>query len=293
MRLSVSIIFVLFIVCSVNAQVLPFPENNDYGIVFGERVEKIEEAKYYLVKFNKRNIDNYIILDSITNCIQPRLCDTNAVTYVLYSGDSCYLMVEYLSPAVTVDTIYKFENFLLTRNRPLVFPNNEIISLRYYCFLLRDSILVREPLSYRVSEIQVSRIKPDNQNEILMNMWGTLRPKFANDFSQVLFTSERDDYDDTISIFAYDFELDSIMELYSFSDQWCISPGRINRFSPVYCLSENRNLSKIVEGEIIQLTNYEWPVQISEYYLYKESIIYFTTNCCDPDYGRRLFVYKE
>jgi len=163
------------------------------------------------------------------------------------------------------------------------------------------------PPSPRRSILEIGRIEPDNHYQYIEMVVEAELPGIANDFSQVpirwippkpLLDPE---YDGVSFVVVYDLRTKAPMSRQRIIGS-CSMPRRRTREGPLYCLMEgdshpryNGNALCIVEDSVPRpLIEFEWPIRITQYYLYPDSIVVETRAKCDrPDYGVKMFTVHE
>jgi len=286
-----------------------FPENPVYGYVEAAKVDGDLESVFHIVRFRSSSrLNDYVILDSVSAFSAPQMCDSNAVSFLApYSRDSALLMTVCLSPAVRRDTVLVYCQEDLADRTGYTIPDGRVYNLSSYVFLGRDSLLFWMPPCWRRSILEIGRVEPDNDYQYIDMVVEAELPRIASDFSQVLIT-----YIHPLPLLDPEYDVVTLVHIFDLETEAWMSPRRIvggcsvprRRTSdgPLYCLLEgdthpyyNGNALCIVEDSVPRpLIEFEWPVRITQYYLYSDSIVVETrAKCGRPDYGVRMFTVHE
>ncbi len=286
-----------------------FPENQNYGFVKTSEQKSDSGSVYYLIKYGDKSCGdkNHIILDSILSLGNPKMCDTNAVSYKLFhSDDSGILMVAIFKRKIEFDTLLIFPRegleLILNRDHPL----NHVYNLSYHLLYLPDSLLIWEhfvPLHGYLWEI--GRINSVNRYETLERQGGSQLPKISSDFSQVVFADIPycgGPCKDPNKSYIYTYDItDKSKEAYRSILTRCRSIEKRTKLGPLYIVSDTgrptenyRNNLCVVKDSIPKiLVSVNWPKQIGQFWLFQDSIVYETSDCSDPNYGIKRHVIYE
>jgi hypothetical protein len=271
-----------------------FPENPKYGYL--EQIDTQKEKGHHYNFIKSDDSSKFIILGSFSALYPPKLCDTNAASFISsYNLDSNMLVVAYLNKKIHYDTVLIFPQRNLRDRNVKSTQDIRIHNISNYLFYLRDSTLFSIPLSIRRSILQIWRIKPDNRYDLKDVIIESDLPSMAGDFSQALFVPYsgmpviNSEMKDITRIWAYDFKSAERMVIREVVGR-CFNPKRRTLTEPLYCCTIEGKYPNLVYNVCIiddsiprPLAKSKWPGEIDQYYLYQDSITVNTVNACDRD----------
>jgi hypothetical protein len=276
-----------------------FPGNEKYGFIKITNPKFPNPADYLIIRTIPVVEDKgvpYAIIDTVTSTIRPQLCDSNAISYIITRNDSAFLATSILWPERKKDTLIS-----------LIEPNGRICSvgenesyrllvlnkLNRYCYLSKDSIMAWE-FSVKEEFFAIGEINNSgNFNIFIFGLWAN-GPDLTNDFTQILFSVPSDksitDLNNNGSrLLAYDIALKDTISLFE-SDRGFYGARKRCHDCAIYCIAvsmvdDGVDFCRIAGNSFVSLAHYTRPVAIIDYYLYSDSVVIRTSNCCDSTYG--------
>jgi hypothetical protein len=276
-----------------------FPGNEKYGFIKKSNPKFQESADYFIVTTDASRLSNdipYIIIDSIRSTMEPQLCDSNAISYIIRRNDSAFLATAFLSQPMIKDTIIsliQLNSRLISLGSNGQWHDRILNELAQYCFRLKDSILSWH-FSFMQELFAIGRI--DLSGNIIVLISGSYAdgPYLTNDFKQILFSvpSDQSVYDFCCNgsrILAYDITLKDTISLFE-SDRGCYGARKRCRDCALYCIAESPvddgvDLCRIKKDSLLPLAHYVRPTGIVDYYLYHDSIVVLTRKHCNSAHG--------
>lgn len=268
--------------------------NQSYGIFKSSNSEFRGMSKYLLVKYFDDNSGElkFKIIDSIISLSTPQLCDSTAISFIGWKeSDSAMLLVKNLETSNLLDTIITYP---IEEMKGAYFTGQKrLYNLNNYIFHRPDSILFWLVPYPNRTIMEIGKILPNKTYITMSASISSNLPTLTEDFSLALYSPFNPvgiiNFEKSYKNFmAYDFELDSSYVI-RYVRGVCGSPKMLNKEDQLFCLcSESIDESSVclVKDSIpYPLFSVEFPVTISGYDLYQDSIVIKTSNCYDKEYG--------
>ena len=281
-----------------------FPENEQYGYICLRPKTDSTLGSFLIVRHasaGSSNQEPYLVIDSLGSSTPPQLCDSYAFSYTIRENDSAHLVVAYFDHTPRHDTILTYLDDLskVFPNGRIKMPDNRVFCLSKYRFIAHDSVLVWEGMAGTREFIEIGRIGPTGAYETRQWFMCSWHPSFANDLSHVLFSAymcgPSPSSEWNTSILAYYAEADTVLLIFH-SEASCTNPQRRSDTSDIYCLVGDstgfgNNLGRLREDSLVLLTQFKAPESISDFFLFRDSIVLFTVTRCEA--GGRKWILVE
>lgn len=274
-----------------------FPGNENYGFIKMTNAKFPCPTDYLIVKAISGNKSTpYSAIDTIQSTVPPQLCDSNAISFIIMRNDSAFLATSILWPNRTKDTSISLiglnghicgggddeSDKLLTLNR-----------VNQYCYLLKDSIIAWR-FSVKEEFFAIGKLEASGDVRIIIDGMFADGPFLTNDFTQILFSIPYDKINIDFNyhgsrILAYDIALKDTVSLFE-SEKGAYGANRRCRNCAIYYFISSDSddafdFCRANGDSIVYLAHFKRPIAIADYYLYSDSIIILTSNCCDSTYG--------
>lgn len=292
MRLFTAVVVLVVLLCGqipAQPKIVRFPGNPEYGYIVEPDSSSSTGRKYVIVGSLLNTSASWDTIRVIQKGLS--LCGPDALSYLATEGDSTRLVAFSLSDPKDLDSIAAFSAAIPMEHiwpRP---DKSRIGNIASYFFSRRDSSLIWSGVGFRFSPLEIGRINSEGEYEYERGWIDGSIGRPTLDFEEILLTESY--HAESDHQLAKSPEGGTVILSYSLSDHTltvldsipakCFSVSRRFPGDTVWCLAYtsqmDQNLCRIENGQLVNVTNVQYPLRISDYRLYRDQIEIDTIRC--------------